>query len=75
MPARDPNVGRRFGENLERIRSWTGISQEELGFRAELHRTAVGQLERGMTVPRLDTVVKLAGSLGVSVEELIDGMA
>lgn len=66
MPARDPNVGRRFGENLERIRSRTGISQEELGFRAELHRTAVGQLERGMTVPRLDTVVKLAGSLGVS---------
>jgi transcriptional regulator with XRE-family HTH domain len=42
--------------------------------RAELHRTAVGQLERGERVARSDTLVKLAGSLGVPYEELLDGL-
>ncbi len=65
----------RFGENLALHRQRVGISQEELGFRAELHRTAVSQLERGIRVPRADTVVKLAGTLGVSTEALFDGLS
>lgn len=56
----------RFGRNLAYCRERTrNLSQEELGMRAELHRTAVGQLERGERVARSDTLVKLAGSLGV----------
>jgi transcriptional regulator with XRE-family HTH domain len=42
--------------------------------RASLHRTAVGQLERGERVARVDTVVKLAGSLGIPPGDLLDGM-
>jgi hypothetical protein len=42
--------------------------------RASLHRTAVGQLERGERVARVYTVVELAGSLGVPPGELLDGM-
>lgn len=42
--------------------------------RASLHRTAVGQLERGERVARVDTAVKLAGSLGIPPGELLDGM-
>jgi transcriptional regulator with XRE-family HTH domain len=38
------------------------------------HRTAVGQLERGERVARVDTVIKLAGSLGIPPEDLLDGM-
>jgi transcriptional regulator with XRE-family HTH domain len=64
----------RFGENLCAIRERAGISQEELGFRAGLHRTAIGQLERGERVARTDTLVKLCGSLGVKPEELLDGL-
>lgn len=41
---------------------------------AELHRTAVGQLERGQRIARVDTLVKLAGSLGISAEDLLDGL-
>ena len=40
-------VAQRFGENLRRLRKGTGISQEELGLRSELHRTEIGLLERG----------------------------
>jgi ribosome-binding protein aMBF1 (putative translation factor) len=64
----------RFGQNLAHRRRQAGLSQEELGVRASLHRTAVGQLERGERVARTDTLVKLAGSLGVKPEELLDGL-
>jgi transcriptional regulator with XRE-family HTH domain len=64
----------RFGANLSYARRRARISQEELGVRASLHRTAVGQLERAERVPRADTVVKLAGSLGIAPEELLDGL-
>ncbi len=65
---------RLFGANLERQRRRAGLSQEELGFRAELHRTEIGMLERGARLPRLDTIVKLAGSLEVEPGELLRGM-
>ncbi|HEY1854126.1 MAG TPA: helix-turn-helix transcriptional regulator [Solirubrobacterales bacterium] len=64
----------RFGHNLARCRGRTTLSQEELGLRAGLHRTAVGQLERGERVARTDTLVKLAGSLGIRPEELLTGL-
>jgi transcriptional regulator with XRE-family HTH domain len=65
----------RFGMNLARHRRQAGLSQEELGVRASLHRTAVGQLERGERVARADTVVKLAGSLSISPAVLLEGLA
>lgn len=50
------------------------MSQEELSFLAALHRTEVSQLERGLRVPRIDTIVKLAGSLKASTDELLVGI-
>ena len=63
-----------FGANLRYCRQRAKLSQEELGVRASLHRTAVGQLERAERIPRADTVVKLAGSMGIGAEELLDGL-
>lgn len=68
------DVAARFGENLSRCRKAARLSQEELGFRASLHRTEIGQLERGVRLARIDTLVKLAGSLGVAPGELLRGM-
>jgi transcriptional regulator with XRE-family HTH domain len=65
----------RFGRNLTAARERTGLSQENLGLRAGLHRTAVGQLERGERVARLDTYVKLLDSLGVEHGALLDGLS
>jgi transcriptional regulator with XRE-family HTH domain len=64
----------RFGENLAQHRDRAGISQEELGFRADLHRTEIGMLERGIRLPRIDTLLKLAGALEIEPGELLDGM-
>lgn len=65
----------RFGRNLAAARQRTGLSQENLGLRAGLHRTAVGQIERGERVARLDTYVKLIDSLGVERGALLDGLS
>jgi transcriptional regulator with XRE-family HTH domain len=65
----------RFGRNLAEARRPTGLSQEELGFRAGMHRTAVGQLERGERTARLDSFIKLADSLGVEPATLLRGLS
>jgi transcriptional regulator with XRE-family HTH domain len=67
MTAPNSEIAQRFGANLACVRQRAGISQEELGFRASLHRTEVGQLERGVRMPRIDT-------LEISCGELLDGM-
>jgi transcriptional regulator with XRE-family HTH domain len=68
------NVARRFGANLLRCRKQAGLSQEQLGFEAELHRTEVGLLERGARVPRVDTLLKLAAALRVEADDLLVGI-
>ncbi|HEX7244069.1 MAG TPA: helix-turn-helix transcriptional regulator [Solirubrobacterales bacterium] len=68
------DVASRFGRNLVAARKRAGISQEELSFRAALHRTEIGLLERAERVPRIDTLAKLAGALGVRPEDLLAGI-
>jgi transcriptional regulator with XRE-family HTH domain len=64
----------RFGENLTRCRKAADVSQEELGLRASLHRTEISLLERGERMPRVDTAVRIAGSLGVQLDDLAAGL-
>jgi transcriptional regulator with XRE-family HTH domain len=63
-----------FMANLWQARRRSGLSQEELGFRAGLHRTEISLLEVGGRLPRIDTLVKLAGALGIEPGELLDGI-
>ena len=69
-----PEMKVRFGQNLARCREGAGISQEELSFRASIHRTEVSLLERGERMPRVDTALRVAGSLGVPLDDLIAGL-
>jgi transcriptional regulator with XRE-family HTH domain len=68
------DIAARFGDNLARLRRGADLSQEELSVRASLHRTEISQLERGLRIARVDTLVKLLGSLEVSSEELLTGL-
>lgn len=67
-------VAERFADNLVRARKQAGLTQEDLSFGAELHRTEVSQLERGLRIPRIDTLVKLAASLGIHPGVLLVGV-
>lgn len=69
------SVAEQFGSNLSRLREQAGITQEELAFRASLHRTEIGLLERGGRIPKIDTLAKLAGALEVEPAELFEGIA
>ncbi|MBS1892151.1 MAG: helix-turn-helix transcriptional regulator [Actinobacteria bacterium] len=60
----------RFAANLRKLRAEADLTQEELSFRAEVHRSQISLMESGERLPRLDTLLKLAGALGVGVGEL-----
>jgi CheY-like chemotaxis protein/DNA-binding XRE family transcriptional regulator len=59
-----------FGCSVRVWRSRLGISQEELGGRAGLHRTYVSDIERGARNVSLESIEKLSGALQVSVSTL-----
>lgn len=67
-------VAEAFGRNLLRVRRRVGFSQEELAVLASVHRSEVGLLEHGRRLPRIDTVIKLGGALGIDPEVLLDGI-
>jgi transcriptional regulator with XRE-family HTH domain len=69
------DIAARFGDNLARCRKRADLSQDELSVRASLHRTEISQLERGLRLARIDTLIKLTGSLEVSADELLAGLS
>lgn len=68
-------TGRAFGQNLARLRERAGLSQEGAADRAGLHRTHIALIESSKRLPRLDTIVKLGGAVGVEPCELLAGLA
>lgn len=62
------------GPRIRRIRRGLDMSQEALADNAEMFRTEMTRIEWGERLPRLDTLIKLAGGLGVSPCVLIDGI-
>lgn len=60
-----------IGRRVRRRRRAAGLSQEELASRAGVSRQAVGALEAGRHLPRVDAALALAGVLGISVEALV----
>lgn len=59
-----------FGTGVRRHRKVLGISQEELAFRAGLHRTYIGGIERGERNPTLSSIEKIARALGIKLQVL-----
>ena len=42
----------------------------ELAIEAGMHLTHISNLERGMKMPTVDTLIKLADALGVTLDDL-----
>lgn len=75
MPPREPTlIGLRFGANLRRSRRFIDQSQEALALLIEVNRTEIAQLEGGLRLPRLDTILKLAAGVEASPPVLLAGM-
>jgi transcriptional regulator with XRE-family HTH domain len=63
-----------FAANITRIRERRGLTQEQLGWEAGLHQTAIARIESGERKPTLDTIFKLAAGLEVPPAELFAGI-
>ncbi|MCL6479518.1 MAG: helix-turn-helix domain-containing protein [Peptococcaceae bacterium] len=60
-----------FGQVLLDLRKKCGLSQEQLGFKSNYHRTYISLLERGQKSPTLNTIFQLATALNVHPSEII----
>ena len=58
---------RRFGATVRRYRQRLGISQEELAWRAEMHRTYLADVERGVRNLSLSSMTRLVEAIDVSL--------
>ena len=61
-----------FGRNVQAARQALGISQEELAFRAGLHRTYIGMVERAERSISLQDAKKIADALNVKIDTLLE---
>lgn len=69
----DKKASSRIGVNLRKARENSGMSQEDLAVKAELVTQTVSNIENGRSIPRQDTLSKLAETLGVTTDVLING--
>ena len=60
-----------FGRVLRTCRQKAGLTQEQLGFEADLRRTYISILELGQQQPSLATIFKLAAALQIPCHQLI----
>lgn len=62
---------KKLGLKIRKIRKSLGISQEELGYRASVHRTYIGAIERAEQNISIDSIHKIAKALKVPADELL----
>ena len=78
MPSERPDAVRerrlRFGDVVRERRLAGGMSQEALAERCGVDRKSISRVETGAFSPSLDRVWRLADALGVSIDELFDGL-
>jgi len=61
-----------FGNKVREIRKLQGVSQEGLAGLADLDRTYIGGIERGIRNPSLINIGKIAKALNVRPKDLFD---
>lgn len=71
VPKEDAGLQVRLGRTIKNYRKRMGISQEELAWRADMHRTYVADIERGARNLSLSSIQRLARALEISVAALL----
>ncbi len=65
-------LDRFLGAEIQRLRTAKGWSQEYLAEVANLHRTYISQLERGLKSPSVRVLYQIAAALGVTMSALLE---
>jgi transcriptional regulator with XRE-family HTH domain len=61
-----------LGKRIRELRKQKGLSQEELGWKSELHFTYIGGVERGEKNCSIITLEKIAKGLEININDLFD---
>lgn len=67
-------LDRLLGAEIQRLRSTKGWSQEYLAEVANLHRTYISQLERGLKSPSVRVLHQITTALGVTMSALLEAV-
>lgn len=59
-----------FGDKFRELRKEKGLSQEGLSYKADLHRTYIGMIERAEKNITLTNIEKIAKALDVEIKKL-----
>ncbi len=65
------DVAKIFGEEIRRVRDEVGISQERLALEADVDRSFLSKMERGIRQPSLTVLLKLCRALEYSPDKLV----
>ena len=65
------DVCQKLGLRVQQLRQAKGWSQDEFAHRANLHRTYVSGVERGIRNPTITVLEKLAVGLEITLSELV----
>ena len=61
----------KFGQRVRQLRKEKNLSQEDLSYKADLHRTYIGMIERAEKNITLANIEKIANALGTSIDNLL----
>jgi transcriptional regulator with XRE-family HTH domain len=64
----------RFAANLRRLRAEAGLTQMQLGNRADVDHSVISRYERAMRDPQLEAIAALAKALEVPACTLVEGI-
>jgi transcriptional regulator with XRE-family HTH domain len=67
------NLVQQFGQNVRRERLAKGLSQDELAVLANMRRSYVSDVERGMRNPSVQALGRIAAALEIDPARLLQG--
>lgn len=68
----ETGISKKLGERVRFLRTEKGLSQEELAFKTDLHRTYIGMIERAEKNVTLKNIERLAIALEIRLTDFFD---
>lgn len=64
-------IDKAIAKVLKDLREERKLSQEQLSFQTDLHRTYISQLERGVKSVTVKTLLKITTALSIDIDDFI----
>lgn len=71
MPPKKSRANRQLGEAIRALRGEQGFTQEAFALKAGVDRSYYGAIERGEFNVTIDTLMTIAGGLGIPAAEIL----